>query len=159
MAHQSPQQLERWREQRDAAGPHAGVPWPALHGARSPHIVEPRAREVAEAFAAAHPELAAQFPEAVANLARWGAKVILYDEYHAREGVLDEKGNIRGGQHWFKAMQGFSAACRAFGLDPRSNVELLRLQAETAHIAADLASIQNRGAEALARRNGGGSNE
>lgn len=146
----SAEQKEQWLAQRDAAGPHCGIPFPPVHGAWSPQIVNPLAREIASGLVAVNPDLA-HFP-ALDVGATILARYFRYCKWHEEVGVLDEDGNIRGGHHFLVTERQALAVTKQLGLDPISNAHLRKLQAETAHIVVDLESIRARGAEALARR-------
>lgn len=151
MPMQSAEQQAIRRDLIAQVGPHGSVKYPVVHGARSRRIVDPLAQELADAVVADRPDLGA-YPEAVAAWARAEAQLILYQRWHAEVGMLDEKGSVRGGVHYFAAESNAVRLRKQLGLDPLSEAQLRKLQAETAHVVADIPAVRARGAEALAHR-------
>ena len=120
-------------------------------GARSPRFVDPVAAELGRALLAARPDLEA-YPEAVAAWARAEARCLLYAEYHAQVGPLDEDGNLRGGRHVMLAERMAQTMRERLGLDPRAEADLHKARAEAIHATADLEAIRARGREVAQRR-------
>jgi hypothetical protein len=121
------------------------------HGARSARHVDPLAAELVEALLRRRPDLA-DFPEATWAWGRAEARCLLLEDYHAREGFLDEDGNVRGGGR-VTTFEAQAARLRErLGLDPVSDVQLQRAKAEAIALVADLEGIRERGRQILERR-------
>jgi len=120
-------------------------------GARSPRFINPVASELGRALLAARPDLEA-YPEAVAAWARAEARCLLYAEYHAQVGPLDEDGNLRGGTHMHAAERTAQTMRERLGLDPKADADLAKARAEAIHATADLEAIRARGREVAQRR-------
>jgi hypothetical protein len=121
------------------------------HGARSPRFVDPTAAELAEALLEDRPDLMA-YPEALSAWARAEARVLLYEQFHARVGLLDEDGRIRGGEHVNAVEKQAQRMRERLGLDPRSEAELASARATAVHLVADLEAIRARGRAAIEQR-------
>jgi hypothetical protein len=121
------------------------------HGARSKRRVDPVAAELVEALLADRPDLAA-YPEAVWGWARAEARCLLFADWHAQVGYLDEAGNVRGGGHVAKAETQAARLRERLGLDPVADVQLQRAKAEAVALVADLEGIRERGRAVLERR-------
>jgi len=125
------------------------------HGVWSARAVDPVAEELVTALVEDRPDLAG-YPETVEAWARAEARCLLLAAYHAERGLLDEKGNVRAGQY-VTAFERLAADLRArLGLDPRSEAELRRAQADAVQAAVDLDGIRARGRAALNARADGG---
>jgi hypothetical protein len=141
-------------------GPARGYSWEPFkagnevrlrHGARSERRVDPVAAELVKALLADRPDLAA-YPEAVWGWARAEARCLLFADWHAQVGYLDEAGNVRGGGHVAAAENAAARLRERLGLDPVSDVQLQRAKAEAVHLVADLEQIRERGRVVLERR-------
>jgi hypothetical protein len=121
------------------------------HGARSERRVDPVAAELVEALLADRPDLAA-YPEALWAWARAEARVMLFEDFHARHGFLTDAGEVQGGGR-VREYEVLAANLRArLGLDPLADATLRKAQAEVLHLAADLDGIRERGRAVLERR-------
>jgi hypothetical protein len=121
------------------------------HGAWSERRVDPLAAELAAALLEDRPELAA-YPESVRAWSRAEARVVLFEDFHARVGFLTGDGEVRGGGR-VREYEVLAANLRArLGLDPVSDVQLQKARAEAVHLVVDLGSIRERGRQALERR-------
>jgi hypothetical protein len=121
------------------------------HGARSERRVDPVAAELVEALLADRPDLAA-YPEAVWGWARAEARCLLFADWHAQVGYLDEAGNPRGGGHVAAAENQAARMRERLGLDPVADLQLQKGRAEVVNLLADLESIRERGRAVLERR-------
>jgi hypothetical protein len=121
------------------------------HGARSERRVDPVAAELVEALLADRPDLAA-YPEAVWAWARAEARCLLFADWHAQVGYLDEDGNVRGGGHVATAENTAARLRERLGLDPVADVQLQKSRAEAVALVADLDGIRARGQAVLERR-------
>jgi hypothetical protein len=141
-------------------GPARGYSWPAFevgnwaglrHGAVSPRRVDPLAAELVEGLLERRPDLA-DFPEATWAWGRAEARCLLLEDFHVREGFLDEDGNVRGGGR-VATFEAQAARLRErLGLDPVSDVQLQKARAEAVALVADLEGIRERGRAVLERR-------
>jgi hypothetical protein len=124
----------------------------AQHGALTGRQVDPIVVELVAALLERRPDLEA-YPEAVAAWARAEARCILYADWHARVGLLDEEtGEVKGGRK-VKEFEVLAANLRSrLGLDPMADATLKKTQAEAIQLTADLESIRERGRAALERR-------
>jgi hypothetical protein len=145
-------------------GPASGLParaysWPPFavgnraalhHGAFSPRVFEPLARELAAGLLAARPALE-PYGFAVAAWAEAEARAALLREHLASRGMFDEHGGVRDGPlRWLVQFEKRAeAGRRRLGLDPRSHAELLRERAEATRSVEDLGAVRQRGREAL----------
>lgn len=146
--------------ERQGRGPARGYRWAPFepentaalrHGARSPRFVDPVTAELVDALLADRPALDA-YPEAVWAWARAEARCLLYADHHARHGLLDSEGEVRGGARVFQAER-LAAELRArLGLDPRADADLRKAQVEAVASAVDLEAIRDRGRTAIAGR-------
>jgi hypothetical protein len=120
------------------------------HAVWSERRVSPLAQELIAGLLSDRPDLA-RHPETVLAWARAEARCLLYDEYlqdDSPDGERALKVARYVGQFEKLAMQ-----LRAtLGLDPRSEAELIAVQALAAREAVDLDAIRQRGREALAAR-------
>ena len=121
------------------------------HGARSERRVDPVAAELVEALLADRPDLAT-YPEAVWAWARAEGRCLLFADWHAQVGYLDEDGNVRGGGHVATAENTAARLRERLGLDPVADVQLQKAKAEAVHLVADLEAIRERGRVVLERR-------
>jgi hypothetical protein len=121
------------------------------HGARSERRVDPVAAELVEALLADRPDLTA-YPEAVWGWARAEARCLLFADWHAQVGYLDEGGNVRGGGHVAAAENQAARLRERLGLDPLADATLRKAQAEAVALVADLDGIRARGRAVLERR-------
>jgi hypothetical protein len=143
-------------------GASRGYSWPPFapgneahlkHGARSARHVDPLAAELVEALLQRRPDLA-DFPEATWAWGRAEARCLLLEDYHSREGFLDEGGNVRGGGR-VATFEAQAARLRErLGLDPVSDVQLQKARAEAVALVADLEGIRQHGWAVLERRRG-----
>jgi hypothetical protein len=125
---------------------------PALrHGARGHLKVDPVAAELATALLQDRPELAS-YPEAVMGWARAEARCLMYADWHAQVGYLDQDGNPRGGGHVATAENTAARLRERLGLDPVADVQLQKAKAEAVHLVADLEGIRERGRAVLEHR-------
>jgi hypothetical protein len=141
-------------------GPRRGYSWEPFgpgnqahlkHGASSARRVDPLAAELVEALLQRRPDLA-DFPEATWAWGRAEARCLLLEDFHAREGFLDEVGNVRGGGR-VATFEAQAARLRErLGLDPVADVQLQRAKAEAVALVADLEGIRERGRAVLERR-------
>lgn len=141
-------------------GPARGYSWEPFkvgnevrlrHGARSERRVDPVAAELVEALLQRRPDLA-DFPEATWAWGRAEARCLLLEDYHARQGFLDEDGNVRGGGR-VATFEAQAARLRErLGLDPVADVQLQKSRAEAVGLVADLHGIRERGRAVLERR-------
>jgi hypothetical protein len=145
---------------RGRGGPARGYSWEPFpvgnevrlrHGARSERRVDPVAAELVEALLVDRPDLAA-YPEAVWGWARAETRCLLFADWHAQVGYLDEAGNVRGGGHVAAAENQAARLRERLGLDPVSDAALKKSQAEVLQLAADLEGIRERGRQVLERR-------
>lgn len=121
------------------------------HGAWSERRVDPLAAELAEALLERRPDLAGD-PESVRAWSRAEARVVLFEDFHAKAGFLTDDGEVRGGGR-VREYEVLAANLRArLGLDPVSDVTLQKARAEVVHLAADLEGIRERGRAVLERR-------
>jgi hypothetical protein len=109
------------------------------------------AAELVEALLADRPDLAA-YPEAVWGWARAEARCLLFADWHAQVGYLDEAGNVRGGGHVAAAENQAARLRERLGLDPLADAALRKAQAEAVHLVADLEQIRAKGRAVLERR-------
>ena len=133
--------------------PARGYTWPPFepgntaavrHGAWSSRKVDPLAAELVAGLLADRPDLAA-YPETVMAWARAEARVVILAEHQAEHGLIDDKGEVRGGRY-VAQFERLAADLRArLGLDPRSEAELTRERADATRSAVDLDSIRERG--------------
>jgi hypothetical protein len=122
------------------------------HGARAPRHVDPIAAELASALLEDRPELG-NYPEAVMAWARAEARCILFADWHARCGFLDEDtGEMRGGSKVGQFEAQAANLRTRLGLDPASDATLRKAQAEAITLTADLVAIRERGRAALEQR-------
>jgi hypothetical protein len=121
------------------------------HGAWIEPRVDPLAAELAAALLEDRPELAV-YPESVRAWARAEARLVLFEDFHARNGFLDADGGVRGGGR-VREYEVLAANLRArLGLDPVSDVQLQKARAEAVHLVADLEGVRERGRAVLERR-------
>jgi hypothetical protein len=136
-----------WSWQPFAAGNEVSV----RHGARSPRRIDPVAAELAAALLEDRPDLAA-YPEAVMAWGRAEARCLIFEDYHARVGFLDDDGNVRGGGR-VAAFELQAARLRErLGLDPTSDAALSKARAEVVAAVADLEAVRERGRQVLTTR-------
>ena len=122
------------------------------HGARAARHVDPIAAELASALLEDRPELAS-YPEAVMAWARAEARCVLFADWHARRGFLDEDtGEMRGGSKVGQFEAQAANLRTRLGLDPASDASLRKAQAEAITLTAGLVAIRERGRAALEQR-------
>jgi hypothetical protein len=123
------------------------------HGAHSPRIVAPLARELYEEYAAAYPDLAA-YPAALAALAKADAHALKIEEYLEEHGLADGDGNLRNDA--IRHLRGFRLdqhrARESLGLTPASEAKLLSVRAEATKGAFDVEGARERATAARAAR-------
>lgn len=124
------------------------------HGARSPSVYLPLAREIATELLADRPDLAA-YPHAVARWAEWEGRARLLRRHLAQVGDLDGDGPTAvprtGIVKWLKECEAAAErAAAVLGLDPRSEAKLAHERASAATLAVDLHAIAARGAQTSA---------
>jgi hypothetical protein len=113
--------------------------------------VDPLAAELAAALLEDRPELA-QYPESVRAWSCAEARVLMFEDFHARVGFLTDDGEVRGGGR-VREYEVLAANLRArLGLDPLADATLRKAQAEAVHLVADIEGIRERGRLALERR-------
>jgi len=84
--------------------------------------------------------------------ARAEARCLLFEDYHARRGLLDDDGNVRGGGR-VAAFEAQAARLRErLGLDPLADATLRKTQAEALGAVADLDAVRARGRAVLVTR-------
>jgi hypothetical protein len=121
------------------------------HGARSGRRVDPLAAELAAALLEDRPELAA-YPESVRAWSRAEARVLMFEDFHAKAGFLTADGEVRGGDR-VREYEVLAANLRArLGLDPLADATLRKAQAEAVHLVADLEQIRAKGRAILEAR-------
>jgi hypothetical protein len=145
----------------ESQGPARGYSWPPAlpentlalkHGARSDRFVEPLAAAFRDALLADRPDLAA-YPEEVAAWSTWEARAERYRLYHAKNGLIDERGHMRGGQYALIAERMAQKCREALGLTPKSAIELRKLAAETTTAGVQaLDALRAEGRATLERR-------
>lgn len=114
------------------------------HGARSPRVYEPVARQLVAGLVEDRPDLAA-YPEAVAAWAQVEAQCVILRRHAAEVGLLDGD-EPRKFMSLMVALERTAAYHRKrLGLDPVAEASLQRDRAETAHIAVDIEAILARG--------------
>jgi hypothetical protein len=145
-----------------AGQPARGYSWPPFqrnnqaslrHGAFSKRRFEPLARELIEGVLAEHPRLR-RHPEALASWADSEARAWLIRDYLTEHGMFGRGGaSTEGALKWLIAFDKRAEAGRkALGLDPRSELELVREAAEAEGAAFDLDALRRRGRKALEAR-------
>jgi hypothetical protein len=143
--------------------PARGYSWPPFqpghtlslrHGARSPRTYQPLARELVAGVLVERPWLAG-YPEALAAWSEAEARCDLLRRWLADRELLDDAGvseQVTGALHWLTRLETVADRLRQrLGLDARSDVELLKGQAEVARTQVDLAAVAAAGREALGR--------
>jgi hypothetical protein len=139
-----------------------GYSWPPFqrnnevglrHGAFSKRRFEPLARELIEGVLAEHPHLR-RHPEALASWADSEARAWLIRDYLSERGMFGAGGaSTEGALKWLVAFDKRAEAGRkALGLDPRSELELVREAAEAEASTFDLDALRRRGRAALDAR-------
>jgi hypothetical protein len=145
-----------------AGQPARGYSWPPFetgnevglrHGAFSKRRFEPLARELIEGVLAEHPHLG-RHPEALASWADSEARAWLLRDWLTERGMFDAGGaSTEGALKWLIAFDKRAEAGRkALGLDPRSELELVREAAEAEASTFDLDALRQRGRKALDAR-------
>jgi uncharacterized membrane protein YqiK len=85
----------------------------------------------------------------------WGraeARCLLFADWHAEVGYLDEDGNVRSGGHVATAENQAARLRERLGLDPLADATLRKAQAEAVALVADLDAIRAKGQAVLERR-------
>ena len=140
--------------------PARGYSWPQFKagnmaavksGAQSDRIVDPIALELIEGLLDVRPDLE-RHGWAVMAWARAETRCLLLAQWQAEHGLLDDTGNVRNGQHVAQFERLAESARARLGLDPQSEAQLLRDQADATRSAFDLDEIRRRGREALEAR-------
>jgi hypothetical protein len=143
-------------------GPARGYSWPPAragntlalkHGAHSPRLYEPIARDLVAAVLDERQDLA-PYAHAVEAWADAEARAALLREHLANVGMLDAEGAPREGLlRWLTRFEKRAEASRQrLGLDPRSHAELLRQRVEAQRSAVDLDGLRARGAQIIDSR-------
>lgn len=129
---------------------HEGNQVALRHGAFSPRVYQPVARELFEGLVAHRPDLAGYTFEVVA-WAESEARAMILREHVESRGMFDAEGEPRDGV--LKWLSKFEAEAREgrkrLGLDPRSDAELARQRAEAGRSQVDLDAVRQRGREVL----------
>jgi hypothetical protein len=108
--------------------------------------------ELSEALLSKRPDLA-DCPEAVGAWARVEAMTLLYADYHARVGTIDqETGDLPGGARVLAAEKLAAQLRQTIGLDLVSEAQLQPARTEAVASVVDLQAIRERGRAVLARR-------
>jgi hypothetical protein len=129
-----------------------GNTWQLRHGATHAATVEPVAAELVESLLERRPDLVA-FPEAVAAWGRAEARCLLLESWFVEHGLLDAKGKPTASESLLSSNERLAMQLRErLGLDPKSEAELARGQAEAARSVVDLDALRERGRAALKAR-------
>jgi ribulose-5-phosphate 4-epimerase/fuculose-1-phosphate aldolase len=144
-----------------AGQPARGYSWPPFqrnnqvglrHGAFSKRRFEPLARELIEGVLAEHPHLG-RHPEALASWADSEARAWLLRDWLTGHGMFTEGKTTEGAIKFLIQFDRRAEAGRkALGLDPRSELELVREAAEAEASRFDLDALRERGRKALDAR-------
>jgi hypothetical protein len=123
------------------------------HGAFSKRRIEPVAAELIAGVLAERPDLQ-RFPEALAAWADSEARAWLLRDWLTERGMFGAGGaSTEGALKWLIAFDKRAEAGRkALGLDPRSELGLVREAAEAEGAAFDLDALRERGRKALEAR-------
>jgi hypothetical protein len=148
----------------EGKGPARGYSWETAkpgntlalkHGARSPRVYEPIARELVAAVLDEREDLAA-YHHAVEAWADAEARAALIRAHLAKGdvGMLDAEGEPRESLlKWLVQFEKRAESGRQrLGLDPRSHAELLRQRVEAQRSAVDLDGLRERGARIVEGR-------
>jgi hypothetical protein len=144
-----------------AGEPARGYSWPPFergnaaatrHGVWSARRVDPLACELVAGALDDRPALH-RHPEAVMAWARAEARCLLLADWVAEHGLVDADGNTPAPLRYIAQFERLALDLRArIGLDPRSEAELVREQAEAAGATFDLDALRARGRAALDAR-------
>jgi len=122
------------------------------HGIKSPAIVEPIARQIAEQILTDRPDLA-RYPLAVESAASLEAKCRLLRDWVADHGMFGNGYRPRSGVLLLlKFEEAARRARRELGLSPKAEIELEKLKRETIAVDASLDELRERGRQARANR-------
>jgi hypothetical protein len=122
------------------------------HGAESERVVDPVAAQLAGDLLADRPDLQ-RFPEALLAWSRAEARCLLLERWIVEHGLLDAKGKATVSERLLVSCERLAMSLRErLGLDPKSEAELARDQADAAKNVVDLEVLRARGRQALAER-------
>jgi hypothetical protein len=144
-----------------AGQPARGYSWPPFekdnevglrHGAFSKRRIEPVAAELIAGVLAERPDLQ-RFPEALAAWADSEARAWLLRDWLTEHGMFTDGKTTEGTLKFLIQFDKRAEAGRVrLGLDPRSELELVREHAEAEGAAFDLDAVRQRGRRALDAR-------
>jgi hypothetical protein len=122
------------------------------HGATVDRIVDPVAEQFVEGLLERRPDLV-KFPEALHAWGRAEARCLLLESWFVEHGLLDAKGKPTASESLLSSSERLAMQLRErLGLDPKSEAELARGQAEAARSVVDLDALRERGRAALKAR-------
>ena len=122
------------------------------HGALSERKIDPIAATLAAELLADRPDLQ-RYPEAVAAWARAESRCLVLESWIMEHGLLDGDGKATASERLLASSERLAMQFRdRLGLDPKSEAELAKTQAEAARSVVDVDALRARGREALERR-------
>ena len=121
-------------------------------GIWSKRMVDPVAVELVAGLLEDRPEFE-RFPETVAAWSRAEARCVLLSDWIAEHGLVDAEGKPSVQLRFVAQFERLAMDLRSkLGLDPRSELELVREQAEAQHASFDVAALIAKGREVLEAR-------
>jgi len=122
------------------------------HGVWSKRRVDPLTAELAAGLLADRPDLE-RYPETVLAWARAEARCVLLADWVAEHGLVTADGETPAPLRYVAQFERLALNLRSrLGLDPRSEIELVRESAEAARSAVDLDALRERGRAVLDAR-------
>jgi hypothetical protein len=141
--------------------PARGYSWPPFergntasmrHGAFSDRKVDPLVRELVAGLLEDRPELG-RYPETVMAWGRAEARCLLLHDWVVEHCLVTADGTTPAPLRYVAQFERLALELRArLGLDPRSEAELVRDQAEATRSAVDLEGLRERGRAVLEAR-------
>lgn len=114
------------------------------HGATSPRVVKPLAAEIASELLERRPDLE-RYPDALEAYAQALARIRLIRAWHDEVGMIDpDKGEVRAARSLAQAEAATARLRERLGLDPRGEIELVKLQHEVMDHEDAIAAIIER---------------
>lgn len=121
------------------------------HGAYGDRV-DPIAQQLAEELLADRPDLQ-RFPEAVRAWARCETRCLLLEQWFLEHGLIGTDGKATASERLLATSERLAMSLREkLGLDPKSEAELMNVQADAARNVVDLDALRARGRAALQRR-------